>query len=153
VVQFSANGDLVLIAARNGVRLWRRPEHALVAAQGRLAAGPSEAFKKAFGSGGPGGHSGTERCSKRQGMIIDDAALLSLCVRIHGRDEFLPTGLSTDEFSPRVGTRMSNDLDFAAWSGDGHSRFFVLNSSRISEYVRSQPIWSPDPSQLLLLTK
>jgi hypothetical protein len=154
VVRFSGKGDLLLTAARNGVRLWHRPEHALIDLNSPAAVEQApEAFKQAFGSIGPGGESGIEPCSKSQNMIIDDAGRLSLCVRIYGRDELLPTGLSTDEFSPSIVTRMSKDLDFATWSGDDHSRIFVLNVNRISDYVRSQQIWSPDPSQLSLLTK
>lgn len=151
-VRFSSTGSLLLTSARSGVRLWRRPEPALLAGLNSPIEQPSEAVKKTFGAVGHE-HSGIEPCSKSQNMVIDDAGLLSLCVRTHGRDELLPTGLSTDEFSPAVVTRMRENLDFAVWSSDDHSRTFVLNGSQIGDYLRSQKIWSPDQSQLSLLTK
>jgi hypothetical protein len=157
VVSFDANGKRLLTAARNGVRLWYRPEYALIVAREGPLNGdmrePPGIFKETFGSVTPGRHSDIEPCSMSQNMVIDDAGLLSLCVRFHGRDELLPTGLSIDEFKPIAFTEISKDLDFARWEGDDHTRIFVLNAYRIANYVRSQPIWSPDLSALSLVTK
>jgi hypothetical protein len=156
-LSFDVSGNRLLTASINGVRLWHRPEYALVAAREEpLKADmkePPEIFKEQFRVFTPGRHSDIEPCSQRQNMIIDDTGLLSLCVRFHGREELLPTGLSTEQFKPFAVTEIREDLDFARWEGDDHTRIFVLNADRIANYVRSQPIWSPDPTTLSLVTK
>lgn len=135
----------------SGVRLWPGL-NTLYSATYSPIEDPPNAIKQAFGTTARN-RSGIEPCSQFQDMIIDDTGFLSLCVQIYGRNELLPTGLSTDEFSPDVITQMSKDPAFAVWSSDDHSRTFVLNASRINDYLNSQQLWSPDQSQLSLLTK
>jgi hypothetical protein len=160
VISFSTSGNLLLTAARDGVRLWHRPTYALVMSlegslQGRESnfSEPPKALREAFGGATTGEFNGIDRCSKSEGMVTDDVGLLSLCVRVYRREELLATGLSIDEFRPSIVTDMRKGLDFAKWEGTRYLRLFVLNARRINDYVSSQPIWSPNQSQLSLLTQ
>jgi hypothetical protein len=152
-VAFDADKGYILTAAKDGVRIWRRPQEPLVRAVDTvdfMSDAPASSFKKAFDGPGVAGPCRDPLGSMMDSLSIDDSGFLSLCLRLTDRNDLLATGLTQKEFSPVVVPRAKDRQSMAAWfSSTGYIRLFALEPARVLQYLqRREVMWAPTSVQL-----
>jgi len=139
-------------AAKDGVRLWHRPQEPLVRAVDHadsFSNAPAASFMKLFEGAGVARACRDNRGFMRDGLSMDDAGLLSLCVRIAGREELLATGLTREDFTPVTATEEKDNQSVVIWNSGEYLRLFALEPTRVLSYLTSkEQLWAPSPAQL-----